>query len=366
MSGALASLGAPLVALVSPLLSRLEIDAFERPLWLVALLPLAVAGLALAWRRRPPSVEWAAWGEVRAAGARRCDLLRGLSLGLRGGALLALALVLAGPVGVHRAPPEPGFGLDVVLVMDASGSMRARDARVDGESRTRLDLAREVVARFATERAAEGDRVGLVVFGESAFTLCPLTSDGGLLASALARVEAGMAGEATAVGDALALAVKRALAGRARNPPDDAPAGRVVVLLTDGRNNAGRVPPAVAAEIARAEGVRVHTVGIGTSGEAVPMARAEGTGRRLRLERHDVDRESLALLAATTGGRSFPAQRSEELGAVYREIDALERVERLLPPRTRSAPRPEPLLAAAGGLLLLELVAARIAWRRLP
>ena len=93
-------------------------------------------------------------------------------------ALLALAVVLAGPVGVHRAPPEPGHGLDLVLVIDASGSMRALDADVAGERRSRLALAREVVARFARQRAAEGDRVALVVFGETAFTLCPLTSDG--------------------------------------------------------------------------------------------------------------------------------------------------------------------------------------------
>jgi Ca-activated chloride channel family protein len=126
------------------------------------------------------------------------------------------------------------------------------------------------------------------------------------------------------------------------------------------------VPPDVAAGLASAEGVRVHTVAIGTAGAPVAMEPPEAVRHLVRLERHDVDHESLSRIAAASGGRFFPARRSEELRAVYREIDALERVPRPLPPRKRSAPRPEPLLAAAGGLLLVELAAARVARRRLP
>jgi Ca-activated chloride channel family protein len=254
---------------------EVDLAALAHPGWLLLLLPAIAVALAIAARSRPAALAWPGLAEARAAGARRFDAVRGPSLALRGAALVALACVLAGPVGVRRAPPEPGYGLDLVLVVDASGSMRAVDTEVAGERRTRLDLARQVVARFAEERAAEGDRVALVVFGESAFTPCPLTSDGNLLATSLTRIEAGVAGEATALGDALALAVKRAIAGRRSAAADGPLAGRVVVLLTDGRNNAGSISIEIATALARAEGVRVHTIAIGTAGEEVPMAVAE-------------------------------------------------------------------------------------------
>jgi Ca-activated chloride channel family protein len=342
------------------LLAALGADTLERGAWL----PLLAAAVAIAWlvarRRRHPALAWSAVPEALAAAPSRRESLPALARALRVAALLALAVVLGGPVGVHRAPPEPGFGLDLVLVVDASGSMRALDADVAGSRRTRLALAREVVARFARERAAEGDRIALVVFGETAFTLCPLTSDGALLAAALERVEAGMAGEATALGEALALAVKRVQAGGAS-------AGRVAILLTDGRHNAGAVSVDAATALAAGDAVRVHTVAIGSAGEEVPMQRGAGAaGRGLRFERHDVDAAVLQAIAAGTGGRFFAARSSSDLGPVYAEIDRIERPPRRLPPRTRRTPRPEPWLAIAGGCVFLELALARALFRRLP
>ena len=346
---------------LAALLRAAGVDAFERPTWGLALIALALAAWAVGRRARPLALAWPALAEARAAGARRRDSIGQLARALRLGALVAVAAALAGPVGVHRAPPEPGMGLDLVLVLDASGSMRALDAQVAGEWRTRLDLARQVVSRFAARRAAKGDRVGLVVFGEVAFTQCPLTGDGELLAAALRRVGPGVAGEATALGDALALTVKRATGA-----PGGA-AGRVGVLLTDGRNNAGAVSVDAAAALAAAEGLRVHTVAIGSAGEAVSMESDESAaGHGLRFERHDVDTAALEWIAATTGGRFFAAQRSSDLAAIYAEIDALERVARPLPPRIRHTERPEPALSLAGGLLLFEIAIARVARRRLP
>jgi Ca-activated chloride channel family protein len=337
------------------------------PEWLLWLLPAVAVAIAIAARSRPAALAWPALSEARAAGARRFDVVRRLSLTLRGGALLALAGVLAGPVSVHRAPPEPGFGLDLVLVVDASGSMRSIDTQVGGEQRSRLALARQVVARFAQERAAEGDRVALVVFGETAFTPCPLTSDGNLLAASLGRVRAGIAGEATALGDALALAVKRAVAGRRSAAGDGALAGRVVVLLSDGRNNAGSISVEVATALARAEGVRVHTMAIGRAdGEIATAMAGENERRGLRFEQHDVDTATLERIAAATGGRFFPARRSDQLAAAYRDIDALERVVHYPPARIRHSDRPEPLLALAGGFLIAEIAAARVLRRRIP
>ncbi|HEX2486459.1 MAG TPA: VWA domain-containing protein [Myxococcota bacterium] len=332
----------------------------------------AAALLVLARRRRAPrALAWPALAEARAAGARRGDPLGLAAAALRGLALVALALALAGPTRLGEQPPETRPGLDLVLVLDASASMRALDAEVAGAWRPRVELAREVVARFAEARASAGDRVALVAFGDTAFTLCPLSTDGALLAAALARVEAGMAGNATALGDALALAVKRAAGGSRAGEgalvegPTAAPReGRLVVLLTDGRANAGAVPVEVAAALARANATRVHAVGIGTRGE-VAMASPTG-GRELRLARHDLDEETLRAVADATGGRYFAARSSADLAAVYGEIDALERTEREAPPRPAGEPRPEPFLAAACLALALELGVARGLARRVP
>ncbi|HXK23111.1 MAG TPA: VWA domain-containing protein [Myxococcota bacterium] len=343
--------------------SWLGIDGFARPLLFLAC-AAAVACTWLATLRAPPAAfEWPGLEEARRAGARRRDPVRAAARALRIGALLALAALVAGPEGVHRAPPEPGLGLDLTLVLDASGSMRALDTQSGDTWRSRIDLARDVVARFAGKRAAEGDRVALVVFGDTAFTLCPLSSDGALLARALERVTPGIAGEATALGQALALAVKRASAASDATANAAPGAGRAVVLLTDGRHNAGAPSPEIATELAIASGVRVHAVGIGTAGEEVAVP---GPGGALHFERQDVDAAALEAIATATGGRYFAARRPSDLEAVYAEIDRLERAEHPRPSRVRRSERPEPLLAAAGGLLFAEIALARVWRRRLP
>ncbi len=344
------------------LLRASGIESLEQPEWLLLVFP-ALIGLVLAARSRPPALEWSAFAQASASGARSWDPIRVLGSSLRGVALLALAGVLAGPVGVHRAPPEPGYGLDLVLAIDASGSMRAPDTEVAGEWVPRLELAREVVSRFARQRAAVGDRVALVVFGESAFTQCPLTSDGRLLSAALQRVEAGVAGEATALGDALALAVRRALGARQSDAATEPGAGRLVVVLTDGKSNAGSLSVELATALAQGEGIRIHTVGIGSEIDAGPAPR---TAASQTTERHGVDVDALRRIAAQTGGRFFHARRSGDLREVYREIDTIERVTHSRPARIRHSPRPEPLLALAGSCLVLELAACRTLRRRLP
>lgn len=365
--------------LLTTLAEAVGIDRFDQPLFLLLALPAAAAWWVAA-KTRPASLGWSALAQIRTAGGRRFDVAGFVSIFLRASCVLALLGVLAGPVGVHQLPPEPGYGLDLVLALDASGSMRALDAEQRGENRTRLALAREVVARFAEHRASAGDRVALVVFGETAFTQCPLTSDGRLLSNALDRVEAGVAGEATAIGDALALAVKRVLGASsllqgvsgdgAVSSPDEISneqiVGRVIVLLTDGRNNAGALSVELATAVAASEGIRVHTVGIGSVGAEVAMASADGHSRGgTQFERLDVDTDALRRIANATGGRFFAARTSKDLDSVYREIDALERVARPLPPRVNESDRPEPLLALAGSLLIAEIAAARVFGRRL-
>jgi Ca-activated chloride channel family protein len=336
------------------------IDGFERAWLLVLLAPLALLPVASAWRTRGPAVPWPAFAEARAAGASRREPRRWLDAGMRSAALLCLAAVMAGPFALREHAPPSGLGLDLVLAVDASGSMGAIDAgggAGGGAVRTRLDVAREAVARFARERSFAGDRVGLIVFGESAFTQCPLTHDAALLGEALGRVAVGVAGDATALGDALALAVKRVLAA-----PDTARDARAVVLLTDGRSNAGQVPIGVATALAAAESVRVHTVAIGRGGGEVAVETASG----IRFERHEPDLHALRTIAERTGGRFFVVHGAGDLLAVYAAIDALERGPRTLPARRRVEPRPEPLLAGAAGLLFAELLIGRALGRTLP
>ncbi len=347
-------------------------DALAHPERGVLLLLVGAIWLWRAHRRGQSALPHPAWRELRAAGARSDRPARVLAAALRLGVLAALAWAVAEPVALRESPPEIGRGLDILLALDTSGSMQALDAQsatitserasVDLEgagTRTRLDLAIEAVKRFAKTRADEGDRVGLVVFGDHAFTLCPLTRDGRVLEAALEDVRAEMAGRRTALGDALALSVKRLDAATSASE-----AGRIVVLLTDGRSTAGEIPIGIASDLARAHGVRVHTVGIGSENEQVAVANA-ATGR-LSLERHAPDFDLLALVAADTGGTFHRARRSPDLAAVYHEIDALERVERPERRPPREQPRSEPALALALALLAVDVGLGRLRRRPLP
>jgi Ca-activated chloride channel family protein len=338
---------------------------------------LAIACLGV-WQwlgRGRGAIEHPAWRELREAGARPDWPGRIGRGGLRLAVLVALAWAIAEPVALRQSAPEIGRGLDILLALDTSGSMNALDAQTaavksapsaadpelaaNAGTRTRLDLAIEAVRRFARTRVAEGDRVGLVVFGDHAFTQCPLTSDGRVLDAALAEVRAEMAGRRTALGDGLALAVKRLDAAERMGD-----AGRVAVLLTDGRSTAGEIPVGIATDLARVHGVRVHTVGIGS--DHAQVAVATGPAGRVRLERHAPDFEVLARVAAETGGRFHRARRSPDLAAVYEEIDALERVERPEPRPPRVQPRAEPALALAFVLLAIDVGLGRLRRSPLP
>jgi len=377
---------------LEPLLECLGIDRLDSPERLPWLLAIAAASVWLAARRTPPALHWpgAAQVEARQRGSR--GLADGFALLARGLALACLALALCAPVALRALPPEPGAGLDLVLVLDASGSMGALDTLVAAEAlvgaepviqskpfsaagasfsaepplptdpavaaerRTRrIDLALRVVGRFAAQRIREGDRIGLVVFGEHAFTQCPLTHDGRLLEAALARIDVGTAGDATALGDALALAVRRV--ERAEGE-----AGRAVVLLTDGRSNAGRIPVSVALELARAADVRVHSVAIGSDAVEVPLE----PGFEAHTGRHRPERGALARIARETGGSFFIATAERDLARVYAAIDALERPPRPRPARRLERPRSRGLLAAAGALLAVEVGFVRVLRRRTP
>lgn len=261
-------------------------------------------------------------------------------------ALLCLAAARPQQLGPPIAPPQAGR--DLMLAVDLSGSMDEQDMELGGAVVDRLTAAKAVLADFLERRA--GDRVGLLVFGERAYVLTPMTLDRASVRDQLDDSVVGLAGRATAIGDAIGLAVKRL-----RNQPAQQ---RVLILLTDGVNTAGVLTPDKAADLAKSEGVRVHTVAFGGDGGSLSVF-----GFRLPMPGggEDIDEAGLQRIAEHTGGRFFRARDTASLAGIYAEIDRLEPVQR---PGQMVRPRIErywwPLLAA----LACALLAFARPWRR--
>lgn len=249
-------------------------------------------------------------------------------------AWLLLCVAAARPQQLGEAVQPPQSGRDLMLAVDLSGSMGEEDMTLGNAVVDRLTAAKAVIADFLDRRV--GDRVGLLVFGQKAYALAPLTLDRESVRQQLRDSVVGLAGRETAIGDAIGLAVKRLRAQ---------PAGqRVVILLTDGVSNAGQLEPVKAAELARDNGVRVHTIAFGGEGGEVSVF-----GFRLPTPGGDdsMDEATLKRIADITGGRAFRARDTAELAGIYAEINRLEPVQR---PGERVQPRleryPWPLAAA--------------------
>jgi Ca-activated chloride channel family protein len=229
-------------------------------------------------------------------------------------ALVLLIIALARPQSGTKASEVLTEGIDIMLCLDTSGSMQALDFKWKNERHNRLEVVQKVVGDFIKERT--NDRIGMVVFGEEAFTQCPLTLDYGVLLNFLDQVDIGMAGDSTAVGSALATCVNRLKERESKS--------KVIILLTDGRNNAGSISPQTAAEIAKTFDIKVYTVGVGTEGE-VPFLVDTLFGKKYMYQRVDLDEETLEEIAVITGGSYFKATNTEALEEIYKKIDKLEK-----------------------------------------
>lgn len=310
---------------------------WDSPAWLLALLLLP----ALVWLARRPAARSPAvlWVRVRAAGFSGPAELALRAVGFIPWLALALALlVIARPQrGLSQSETETR-GVDIVLALDISPSMRAEDFR----PRNRLYVAKETAREFVRHR--EHDRLGLVAFAGTAFTQCPLTLDHSVLVELLDGLEFGMAEDGTAIGMGLATAVARLKESRTPS--------KVVVLLTDGQNNRGAIDPLTGAELARSFGIKVYTVLVGRGGVVPVPVDDPVLGHRVEMVRMDVDDQSLRAIAAKTGGRFFRALDSGALSGIYAEIDHLERA----PIRSveyRDYHDLGPLLLAGAALLVL-------------
>ncbi len=317
------------------------------PLWLLAL-PLA---LIAPWLGRGGRLRWPALPASGVAHTPR-TVLAWLPRFFGALGMAALVVALARPQLVDRQRVVESEGIDILLVLDVSGSMEAADYRLGGRSASRLDAAKEVIASFVEGRP--DDRIGLVVFGEEAFTQVPLTLDHDGLVGFLGQVQIGVAGErSTAIGDAIAVAGSRLADLEAES--------RVVILLTDGRNNAGQVEPLQAAEAAASLGIKVYTVGMGSSGGGGGVF-----GGLFRSGRGDLDERTLKAIAKLTDAQYFRAQDTTSLADVYDTIDALETTTAEVQEFVHTEERYHAWVGAGLVLLFLQLLLGETWLRRLP
>ncbi len=289
---------------------------FEWP-WLLLLLPLPV--LYRLWRRRAetltPALKAPAYCALAAQTSveRRGGYWQWLTLTLLFIAWSGVLLAATRPTWTGDPVTLPSSGRDLLIAVDISGSMKQTDMRLEGESVDRLTVVKQVVGEFVARR--QGDRLGLILFGTRPYLQTPLTFDRQTMNTLLSEAQIGFAGESTAIGDAIGLAVKR-LQSRPENH-------RVLILLTDGANSAGEAQPLEAAEIAAREGITIYTIGIGAE---VVVERSFFGARRINPSR-DLDETTLNAIADKTGGRYFRARNPDELQQIYGQLDQLEPVE---------------------------------------
>lgn len=273
-------------------------------------------------------------------------------------ALLSLALLSVAAARPQRfeTVAQTKESRNLLLALDISRSMAADDMRQGFGMVTRLDAVKRVVAEFVRRR--EGDRIGLVIFGRDAYVQAPLTLDHSVIQHLVSRLEVGMAGDGTAIGDGLGLSVKRI-----RDLPGDS---KAIILLTDGVSNAGQVNPLKAAEVAKELGIRVYSIGVGVPGGTTVQIMPQSwfdAGARVQA---DFDEETLRRIARITGGRYFNARDVEGLASIYAEIDRLERTEDETPPE-QLPHELFPIFAVAGlAALVLCVLLERSIFLRVP
>ena len=285
---------------------------FEYPYLLYLLfLPLLLLGLYLyrELKGRRPAVEVASLQPWAASGRGVLAYLRHLPFALRLCALCLIIVAIARPRSSTEMERVDSEGIDIVLAMDVSTSMLARDFKPD-----RINAAKDIAVEFIAQRPS--DRMGIVVFAGESFTQCPLTTDRATLINLMKDVQTDLIEDGTAIGNGLATAVSRL-------STSDAPS-RVIILLTDGVNNSGEITPLTAAQIAQTYGVRVYTIGIGANGVA-PYPVVTPWGIETKNMKVELDEDLLKQIATSTGGRYFRATDNTKLAEIYAEINQMEK-----------------------------------------
>ncbi|MBC7888906.1 MAG: VWA domain-containing protein [Ferruginibacter sp.] len=267
--------------------------------------------------------------------------------------LLAMAFIiiaLARPQTRNDEQQAEGEGVDIILCIDVSGSMTAQDFTPN-----RMEAAKAVAANFVEKRLT--DRIGIVIFSGESFTQCPLTTDKGVLKSAIENIRNGLLEDGTAIGDGLSTSVDRLRSSKSKS--------KCVILLTDGENNGGLIGPVNAKEIAKAFGVRVYTIGVGTEGYA-PYPIKTDLGVIIQQQKVTIDEKLLKSIAGETGGKYFRAKDNAGLENIYKEIDGLEKSTIEISTITRYTEKFFPYVMIALAFLLLELVLRFTVFKKFP
>lgn len=284
---------------------------FDNPkiLWLL-LLPLLLVGhyIYLELTGRKPHLRVSASAQWLQGSASPLSIIRHLPFVLRTVALCLIIVCLARPRSSQEMERVDTEGIDIVLAMDVSTSMLARDFTPD-----RINAAKDIAIEFIAQRPS--DRIGIVVFAGESYTQCPLTTDRSTLINLMKEVQTGLIEDGTAIGNGLATAVARISDSDAKS--------RVVILLTDGVNNTGEISPETAADIANTYGVRVYTIGVGANGTA-PYPVMTPWGVDVQNMRVEIDEDLLKNIADLTGGRYFRATDNTKLAEIYSEINKME------------------------------------------
>ncbi len=281
---------------------------------------------------------------------------RHILIALRVLIIVLLVIALARPQSGKAHSKVTTEGIDIILALDVSGSMLAEDFHLKSKRRNRLYVAKEVVKDFIKGR--ENDRIGMVVFAGAAYTQCPLTLDYDVLLQFLEKVQIGMVEDGTAIGSAIGVCVNRLKSSKAKS--------KVVILLTDGRNNAGGIDPLTAAELAKTFDMKIYTVGAGTKGLAPYPAKNLFGLKTYRSIQIDIDDEGMTEIAKITGGKYFRATDTASLKEVYKQIDSLEKTKMEEAKYTEYSELFSYLLIPALGMFLLEVVLANTRFRRIP
>ncbi len=320
-------------------------------LWLLLLIAPMIAYYIYRTLQGGASITVSTISTVKGAPRTWRYYLRHLPFVLRMVAFALLVVALARPQDIEEHQNISSEGIDIVMAIDISGSMLARDFEPD-----RITAAKEVAASFIGDRV--GDRIGLVVFAGEAFTQSPLTTDKATLQTLLARIRSGVIEDGTAIGNGLATALNRLRESNSKS--------KVIILLTDGVNNRGEIAPLTAAAIAKEMGVKVYTIGVGTEGRA-PYPRVDMYGNIVDYVpmKVEIDEDTLTEIAESTGGNYFRATDMEKLEAIYDQINDMERSKVEVSDYTTYHERFLPLLLIALGLLLLESLVSSLILKRL-
>jgi Ca-activated chloride channel homolog len=265
--------------------------------------------------------------------------------------IVCIVVALARPQTRNDEELVNGEGVDIVLAIDVSGSMLAQDFTPN-----RMEAAKEVAANFVANRPT--DRIGVVIFSGESFTLCPLTTDQQVLKTQIYNIQSGLLEDGTAIGSGLATSVDRLRSSKSKS--------KVVILLTDGENNGGQIPPLTAKELAKATGVKVYTIGVGTEGFAQTPMQTQTGAVVMQREKVNIDEKLLTQIADETGGRYFRAKDNESLRNIYTDIDKLEKSRIEVTALKRYAEKFFPFAIAALAFLLTELVLRFTLFKKFP